>query len=76
MSKIEFIKTKISLVEIAEQYTILAGRGNRLRCKPNPLRDGGDLDIYEDTQKYYDQGTGQSGDVIDFIMSVFKYFLA
>lgn len=57
-------------MDVVSHYTELTGRGNRLRAKPNPLRDGGDLDIYLDTQKYYDQGTGEGGDVVDFIEKV------
>ncbi len=70
MSLIENIKNHIPILDVVENYTELRGGGNRLRAKENPLREGGDLDIYQDTQKYYDQGTGEGGDVIDFIQIV------
>ncbi len=64
------LKDQIDIVEVAGSYTELQGRGNRLRAKPNPLREGGDLDVYQDTQKFYDHGTGEGGDVVDFIETV------
>ncbi len=67
---IQEIKDYIDIVEVVSTYTELSGRGNRLRAKPNPIREGGDFDVYQDTQKFYDQGTGESGDVIDFIEKV------
>jgi len=67
---IQEIKDHIDIVEVVSTYTELSGRGNRLRAKPNPIREGGDFDVYQDTQKFYDQGTGESGDVIDFIEKV------
>ena len=71
---IQEIKDQTCIVELVSNYTELAGRGNRLRAVKgrNPIRsDGtGDLDVFIDTQKYYDQGTGESGDVIDFIEKV------
>ncbi len=70
MSLIENIKNHIPMLDVVENYTEFTGGGNRLRAKVNPIRDGGDFDVYQDTQKYYDQGTGDSGDVIDFIKIV------
>ncbi len=70
MSSIETIKNHVPLIDVVENYTELKGGGNRLRAVENPLREGGDLDVYQDTQKYYDQGTGEGGDVIDFIQIV------
>lgn len=67
---IETIKAEVQLSTVVEQYTELRGGGNRLRAVENPLREGGDLDIYQDTQKYYDHGTGNGGDAIDFIQTV------
>ena len=68
--KIQEIKDQIDIVEVVGIYTELQGRGNRLRAKVNPIRDGGDFDVYQDTQKFYDQGTGEGGDVVDFIQKV------
>ena len=70
MSLIENIKNHVPLLDVVENYTELRGNGNRLRAKENPIRNGGDFDVYTDTQKYYDHGTGESGDVIDFIQIV------
>ncbi len=71
---IQELKDQINIVEAVSYYTELTGRGNRLRAVPghNPIRsDGsGDFDVYQDTQKFYDHGTGTSGDVIDFIEKV------
>ena len=71
-NSIEHIKSHIPILDVAENYTEFTGGGNRLRAKINPIRDGGDFDVYQDTQKYYDHGTGESGDVIDFIQIVEK----
>lgn len=49
MSLIENIKNHIPILDVVENYTELRGGGNRLRAKENPLREGGDLDIYKDT---------------------------
>lgn len=70
MSLIENIKNHIPILDVVENYTEFKGNGNRHRAKENPIRDGGDFDVYTDTQKYYDHGTGESGDVIDFIQIV------
>jgi DNA primase len=64
------LKQQIDIVEVIGNYTELTGYGNRLRAKTNPLREGGDFDVYQDTQKFYDQGTGEGGDVFDFIKIV------
>lgn len=61
------LKQQIDIIEVIGNYTELTGRGNRLRAKINPIREGGDFDVYQDTQKFYDQGTGEGGDVVDFI---------
>jgi len=61
------LKEAINIVDVASNYTELQGKGNNLKAKVNPLREGGDLYIYENTQKYYDFGTGVGGDAIDFI---------
>ena len=72
MSELSILKLKqqLDIVEVVTNYTEFTGVGNRLRAKPNPIREGGDLDIYQDTQKYFDHGTGEGGDVIDFIQIV------
>ena len=70
MSLLETVKSQIQIIDVVEQYTEFRGGGNRLRARQNPLRSGGDFDVYHDTQKYYDHGTGEGGDIIDFIQAV------
>ena len=71
---IQEIKDQTCIVELVSDYTELAGRGNRLRAVKgrNPIRtDGsGDFDVFQDTQRYYDQGTDAGGDVIEFVQVV------
>ncbi len=67
---IEELKQHIDIVDVISDYTDLKGTGNRLRAMLNPIRDGGDFDVYKDTQKWYDQGTGEGGDIIDFARQV------
>lgn len=67
---IETLKQRVNLVEIVERYTELIGSANRLRAKVNPVREGGDFDVYQDTQKWFDHGTGIGGDVVDLIKKV------
>lgn len=68
---IQELKERVPLAMVLEDYGAeLVGRGNRLRAKVNPIRDGGDFDVYQDTQKFYDQGTGNGGDVIDFTQTM------
>jgi len=65
---IEELKEKVSFITVLEDHGVeFRGGGNRLRAKVNPIREGGDFDFYQDTQKYYDHGTGDGGDVVDFI---------
>ena len=71
---IQEIKDRTCIEELVSNYTELTGTGNRLRAVKgqNPVRgDGsGDFDIYLDTQKFFDYGMGEGGDVIDFIQLV------
>lgn len=71
---IHVLKQQIDIVEVVGHYTELTGHGNRLRAAKgrNPIRsDGsGDFDVYRDSQKYYDYGTGEGGDVVNFIKKV------
>ncbi len=65
---IQEIKERVPLGMVLDDYSVeLLGRGNRLRAKVNPIREGGDFDFFQDSQRFYDQGTSERGDVIDFI---------
>jgi len=66
---IEKIKQNIDIVELIERYTVLRGTGNCLQAKTNPLREEktASFSVYRDTQKWHDFGSGERGDVIDFI---------
>lgn len=64
------LKNNIDFLEIVSQYCELKKmNGNVYRAVNNPLRDEktSSFDIYINTQKYYDHGTGESGDVLDFV---------
>ena len=63
---------QIDIISVIENYTELIRSGSNYKAKENPLRDekSSSLQIYTDTQKFYDFGTGESGDVIDFIKAV------
>ena len=65
------LKNRVPFLTVLEDFGVeFRGGGNRLRAKVNPIREGGDFDFYQDTQKYFDHGTGEGGDVIDFIQIV------
>ncbi len=49
---IQELKDRIDIVDVVSIYTELTGRGNRLRTKPNPIREGGDLDSLLEGAKY------------------------
>ena len=68
--QIEAIKQKINILDIASRYTGLK-KVNHITYKAveNPLRDErtSSLFFYIDTQRYYDFGSGEKGDALDFI---------
>ncbi len=69
---IETIKSQIDIIDIISSYTDLKKSGTKYQAVINPLRDEktSSFFVYEDTQKYFDFGTGEGGDVVDFIESV------
>ena len=71
VNNIDRIK-QIDIISVIENYTELIRSGSSYKAKENPLREekSSSLQIYTDTQKYYDFGTGEGGDVIDFIKAV------
>ncbi len=66
---IETLKQNIDIVELIERYTEFRGHGNCLQAKVNPLREEktASFSVYRDTQKWKDFGSGEHGDIIDFI---------
>ncbi len=68
------IKDRVDVVDVVGNYTTLTGRGDRLRAAmgKNPIRsDGsGDFDVWHSSQKFFDFGSDEGGDVIDFIQIV------
>ena len=66
---IDKIKANTNIVDVVSRYTELRGKGNCLQAKTNPLRDEKtpSFSVYVDTQKWQDFGSGEHGDVIDFI---------
>lgn len=68
---LEEIKAKIDIISLAESYGFEFDkpRGTRYRAKQNLLRDEktSSLDFFEDSQKFYDRGTGSGGDCIDLV---------
>lgn len=73
---IQDIKDRINIIEVVENYCTLTGRGDRLRAAKgeNPVREdgSGDFDVWDSSQKFYDQGSHEGGSVIDFIEVVEK----
>lgn len=71
---IEEIKNTSDITEVVSRYTELKRQGGKLQAVVNPLREErtSSFFIYEDTQKYHDFGTGEGGDIVDFIKAVEK----
>jgi hypothetical protein len=71
MSKIENIKSKVDIIQLATFFGFEFNSldKNRLRAKENLLRteNTSSLDFFQDTQKFYDFGSGLSGDCIDLV---------
>lgn len=68
------LKSQIDIVEVIRNYTELKGTGSKQHAKENPIREErtSSFFVYQDTQKYFDFGTGESGDIVDFIQQVEK----
>jgi len=68
---LEALKSKLDIITLAESYgfEFKQPSGNRYRAVKNLLRDEktSSLDFFSDTQKFYDRGTADGGDVIDLI---------
>lgn len=73
MTDIEHLKSLISIHDIAVRYNADPQRedsNGAVKCKSNPLRDEktSSLFIYPSTQSYFDFGSNEGGDIIDFVM--------
>jgi len=70
MLDIKELKARLDIIDIASKYCDLKRNSrNTYKAVTNPLRDErtSSLCFYGNTQKYYDYGTSEGGDVIDFI---------
>lgn len=69
---IQKIKANIDIIDYVSNFTeVKKLGGNTFRAVSNPIREEktSSLTLYRDTQKYYDFGTDDKGDVIDFEMA-------
>lgn len=67
---IEAIKARLDIIDIASNYCELKKvNSNTYKAVVNPLRDEktSSLCFYANTQKFFDFGSNESGDVFDFI---------
>ena len=66
------LKQKIDILDVAESYIPLKKSGGQYLALENPLREEktSSLRIYPDTQSWYDFGSGEGGDVIDFVKNI------
>ena len=67
--KIETLKHNLDIVTVVESYTELKRAGHNYQTRENPLREEktASLYIYTDTQRWFDFGSGEGGDIVDFI---------
>lgn len=70
MSKIELIKQNISIRSLAEKFNAKPDRSGK--CKHNPLRTEktSSLQIYDNTNSWFDFGSDKGGSVIDFMVEI------
>lgn len=66
------VKAKISIIEVASMYCDLIKVGTNYQAKKNPLREEktSSLFFYPDSQKFYDFGTSEYGDIFDFVSKI------
>jgi len=73
MSSFEAIKSGLDIIEVAERYTPLKKvNENDYLAVNNPIRDEktSSFHIFVDSQRWHDFGSGEGGDVFDFIAKV------
>ncbi len=70
--KIEMLKQRIDILDVVESYIPLKKSGGQYLALENPLREEKtpSLRIYPETQSWYDFGSGEGGDVIDFVKNI------
>lgn len=67
---IEALKTQLDIIAVAEQYCELKKvNANTYKAVVNPIREekSSSLHFYSNTQKFFDFGSSESGDVFDLI---------
>lgn len=76
MNRIDTIKHNYNIRDLAEQFG--AKPNSAGKCKFNPIREErtSSLQIYDDTNTFYDFGSGLSGDVISFYSEFYKIDLS
>jgi len=73
MSSIEELKAHIDIVDVASRYCETKRiNDNQYQAKVNPIREEktSSLFFYRDSGKYKDFGSGEGGDVLDFIQAM------
>lgn len=70
MSKIELIKQTVSIRSLAEKFNARPDKSGK--CKHNPLRTEktSSLQIYDNTNSWFDFGSDKGGSVIDFMVEI------
>lgn len=70
MNKIDLIKQTVTIRSLAERFNAKPDKGGK--CKFNPLRTEktSSLQIYDETNSWFDFGSEKGGSVIDFIVEV------
>lgn len=68
MNKLELIKSTITIRSLAERFNARPDKSGK--CKYNPLRSEktSSLQIYDETNSWFDFGSDKGGDIIDFIV--------
>ena len=76
MNRIDTIKHNYNIRDLAEQFG--AKPNSAGKCKFNPIREErtSSLQIYDDTNTFYDFGSGLGGDVISFYSEFYKIDLS
>lgn len=76
MNRIDTIKHNYNIRDLAEQFG--AKPNSAGKCKHNPLRTEktSSLQIYDDTNTFYDFGSDKGGDVISFYSEFYKIDLS
>jgi len=65
----EYLKNNLSILDVACRYCEIKQTGRNFKAATNPLREErtSSLFFYPETNTFHDFGSGETGDVIDFI---------